>query len=150
MIKKNKFMSSQKNEKVCSLAGITQDRAERYKRRQNRGNNLDVPPEDRSYWALRKPWRHLIRHLSSSLQPISWARLESILRLSPRPRRQTHTPSNMMDEGSAHTQAVLFQQSMTPFTPTTLPVSTVCLAGWLADHSFVLIPDTFMNKRRQM
>lgn len=46
------------------------------------GNNLDMPQKDRSYWALRKPWRHLICHLSSSLQPISWARLESILRLS--------------------------------------------------------------------
>lgn len=68
---------------MCSsLAGITSDCAEPYKRRQSWGNNLDVLPADRSYWALRKPWRHLIRHLSSSLQTISWARLESILGLS--------------------------------------------------------------------
>lgn len=64
---------------LSSLAGITPHRRELYKRCKAESNNLDVPPDDRSHWALTKPWRHLILHLSSSLQAISWARLESIL-----------------------------------------------------------------------
>ena len=143
MIKTNSW--ARLNLKVYSLAGITQDWAERYKRLQSWGNNLDVPPEDRSYWALRKPWRHLIRHLSSPLQPISWARLESILRLSS-PHIDRHIHPQIWWMRGVRTQALVFQQSMTPFTPTTLPVSTV----WLLDRSVVLIPTTFMSKCRQM
>ena len=44
------------------------------------------------------------------------------------------------------TQALLFQQSMTPFTPPTLPGSTV----WLLDRSVVLSLTSFPNKCRQM
>lgn len=68
-----------KLQRCSSLAGITQHCGELYKRCKAESNNLDVPPEDRSHWALTEPWRHLIRHLSCSLQTISWARLESIL-----------------------------------------------------------------------
>lgn len=68
-----------KPQRCSSLAGITPHRGELYKRCKAESNNLDVPPEDRSHWALTEPWRHLIRHLSCSLQTISWARLESIL-----------------------------------------------------------------------
>lgn len=90
---------------MCSsLAGITSDHAEPYKRRQSWGNNLDVLPADRSYWALRKPWRHLIRHLSSSVQTISWARLESILGLSLPTQTDRQSPQIWWMKG-ARTQA---------------------------------------------
>lgn len=47
---------------ICRVAGC-----------ESRSNNLDVPSGDGSYWALRKPWRHLIRHLSASPQTFSQA-----------------------------------------------------------------------------
>ena len=93
---------------------------------QRRGNNLDVPPEDRSHWALRKPWRHLICHLSSSLQTFSRARLESTPPPSPSlPLSPAHGRTDVWWMRGACTQASVSQQSMTPFTPPTSAVSSV-------------------------
>lgn len=59
----------------------------------------------------------------------------------------THTrPQNMMDGGETGVLASLFQQTMTPFTPSTLPLSTVCLL----DRSVVLSLTSFRNKCGQM
>lgn len=133
------------NLKVCCFTGVILGLAECHRRLQSWGNNLDVSPEDRSYWALRKPWRHLIPHLSSSLQTISWARLERILHLS-LARTDRHAYAQIWWMRWERTQALLFQQSMTPFTPPTLPGSTV----WLLDRSVVLSLTSFQNKCRQM
>jgi len=102
---KSEFVSLQNLNASC-FPWITHDRAERYKWRWSGGNNLDVCQKTGLTELLGNHDGNLIRHLSSSLQPISWARLESILRLSC-PHSQMHAPWNMMDEGSTHTSLIL-------------------------------------------